>query len=252
MAVELSKLCDFPNSYLTFTVADRSNAARIQLDARCRLTDRRTGQAEEVFLITPCKSERMYVKEKLYQDPNFDFCGIWSRKEYLILRTPLTSDLARAAPKELDAGVLPGRFGQSKIDLRYLENTQPLKSDSAVVQATLKNLYLMARTHVEHADPHLSAMIEYPVKTMNVCEKTTRFQVDTGPLLWPDFESKAKLAVERFDLGFIVYNTFADGEVVLRVQTPIVLKGKEAAKAWHYSKIVPIKAKHELFCVGKL
>lgn len=248
----LAKLCDFTNSYMTFTVLDRSNTARIQLDARCVWTDHTTGKTEEFFLITPCKSERMYVPRKLYQDPNYDFCGIWSRKEYLILRTPVTHNPKRLQDHEANAGVLPGRFGESKIDLRYLADTQPLTTDELIVKATLKNLYLMARTHVSHADPHLSAVVEYPVKTMNVCEKTTRFQVDTGPLIWPDFTSTAKLAVERFLLGFICYNTFADGEVVLRVPTPIVVEGKEVIKAWHYSKIVEIKAKHALFCVGKI
>jgi hypothetical protein len=246
--IDTTRLVDFTNSYMTFTMPDESNIARIQLDARCVVTDRTQGSTDEIFLITPCKSERMYVPEKLYQNPNYDFCGIWSRKEYLILRTHVTHDPKRAG--ELDGGLLPGRFGKSVIDLRYLADTHELKTDAAVVKATLKNQYLMARTHVEHSDPHVSAMIEYPVKTMNVCEKTTRFQVDTGALIWPDFTAKTKLLVERFQLGFICYNTYNDGEVVLRVPTPISVDGKPVSQAWHYSKIVPIKAKHELFCVG--
>jgi hypothetical protein len=172
-------------------------------------------------------------------------------------RDPSTSSCARTSPT-----IQPGQ-GSAKvekrpaglafrIDLRFLADTQPLTTDEQVVQATLKNLFLMARTHVEHNDPHLSAVIEYPVKTMNVCEKTTRFQVDTGPLLWPEFASKESLAVQRFALAFICYNTYADGEAVLRVPTPILVDGRSVSQAWHYSKIVPIKARHELFCVGKL
>src|SRR4051794_502546 len=61
----LAKLCDFPNSYMTFTSKGARNIARIQLDARCVRTDRRTGKSDEYFLITPCRSERMYVEKKL-------------------------------------------------------------------------------------------------------------------------------------------------------------------------------------------
>jgi hypothetical protein len=243
-------LVDFANSYMTFTVKDKSNSARIQLDARCTVTDRGRGTTEDFFLITPCKSERMYQKEKHFQDPNYDFCGIWSRKEYLILRTHAVHDPKRTA--EWDPGANADRFAEVKIDLRTFPETQALTTDEQLVRATLKNLALVARTRVQHTDPHLSAVLEYPIKTMNVCEGTKRFQVDTGPLLLPDFMSKGARAVERFGLAFICYNTYDTAEFVLRQPTPVVVDGKEVCEVMHYSRIVSLSAKHEIFGVGKL
>lgn len=247
-------LCDFSNSYLTFTVPDRSNTARIQLDARCIVTNRNAGTTEEFVLITPCKSERMYLKEGLFQDPNYDFCGIWSRKEYLILRTYPTHDPQRAA--EWDAGENAARFAEVKIDIRTLPHAQPLETDEQVVAATLKNLPLVARTHLTHTDPHVSAVLEYPVKTMNVCESTKRFQVDTGPVLFWDVGHGARdtghklLAPRPLSLAFICYNTNDSAEFVLREPTPVVVDGKEVCKVWHYSRIVRVAARHEIFCAG--
>jgi hypothetical protein len=243
-------LVDFANSYMTFTVKDKSNSARIQLDARCTVTDRGSGTSEDFVLITPCKSERIYLKEKLFQDPNYDFCGIWSRKEFLILRTHASHDPKRVS--ERDPAANTDRFAEVRIDLRTFAETQALTTDEQVVRATLKNLALVARTHVQHTDPHLSAVLEYPIKTMNVCEGTKRFQVDTGPLLLPDFTSRAARAVERLSLAFICYNTYDNGEFVLRQPTPVMVDGKEVCQVMHYSRIVPMTAKHEIFCAGKL
>jgi len=241
-------LCDFSHSYLTFTVPDRSNTARIQLDARCLVTDRNAGTTEEFVLITPCKSERMYLKEALFQDPNYDFCGIWSRQEYLILRTYPTHDPQRVA--EWDAGENAARFAEVKIDVRPLPHAQLLETDEQVVTATRKNLALVARTHLAHADPHLSAVLEYPIKTMNVCEGTKRFQVDTGPVIVPDFGVKHASRITHHALAFIGYNTFNSAEFVLREPTPVAVDGKEVCKVWHYSRIVRMAARHEIFCAG--
>lgn len=244
-------LCDFTNSYLTFTTKDRSNTARIQLDARCLVTDRQQGTTQETVLITPCRSERMYLKEKLFQDPNFEFCGIWSRKEFVLVRTHLRRDPKRAL--EWDAGAnAGGRFGEVKIDIRTLPETQALTTDEQVMRATLKNLALVARTHIQHSDPHFSAVLEYPIKTMNACEDTKRFQVDTGPLLLPDFASTAQRAVEKFSFGHVCYNTFDRAEFVVRQPTPVVIDGKDVCQVMHYGRIVAMPAKNEIFCVGKL
>ena len=87
---------------------------------------------------------------------------------------------------------------------------------------------------------------------MNVSEGTKRFQVDTGPVLLPDFTAQAKRAVEKFHLAFICYNTFDAAEVVLRQPTPVVVDGKEVGQVMHYARIVRLAAKHEIFCAAKI
>lgn len=244
-------LCDFSNSYMTFTMKDRSNIARILLDARCIVTDRQKGETNEVALITPCRSEKMYLKEKLFQDPNYEFGGIWSRKQFVIIRTYLTHDPKREGEWQVGE-VEGGRFADVKIDIRTHAEVTELKEDEQVVRATLKNLPIVARTHVQHTDPHITAVLEYPMKTINVCELTKRFQVDTGPLLLPDFASQAKNAIEKFQLAHVVYNTYTAAEFVIRQPTPITVDGKDVAQVMHYGKITTMPAKNELFCVGKL
>jgi len=245
-------VCDFANSYMTFAVPDRANTARIQLDALCRATDRRTGKTEEYVLITPCKSERMYRERGRFQDPNYDFCGVWSRTEYLIFRTFHVHDPDRAA--EWEAGPNLPRFEEVRIDLRTFPTAQALTTDAQVVEATLRNRHVVARTHVASADGNTSAEIEYPVKTMNVAEPTRRFQVDTGPVIVPTWvygdPPKGERGVEGFSVAFVCYAKLeGHTEFVLREPTPVVVGGSEVARVWHYSRIVETTAKHELFAV---
>jgi len=79
---------------------------------------------------------------------------------------------------------------------------------------------------------------------MNVCEGTQRFQVDTGSLLLPDFHSKAERVIERFSLAFLCYNAFNSAEFVLRTPAPTLM-----GQVMHYSRIVSMPARHELFCI---
>ena len=80
-------------------------------------------------------------------------------------------------------------------------------------------------------------MLEYPVKTMNVLRAPVRFQIDTGPIIVPDFASTADLAVARFDLAHVVYNLFDRGELILR--KPVAVgKGDDGVDVTDYSERV--------------
>jgi hypothetical protein len=241
-------ILEYANSYFTFVMPDRSNVARIQLDARAVITDGRGGE-REFFLITPCKSEQMYTGGRLFQDPNYDFCGIFSREQYAIIRSWAEHDPSRVM--EWDTGLNKERFGEVRFNLRSARGVTPLRSAADVVGATLANRALYARTHIIDGTGR-SAVLEYPVKTMNVVEPPkNRFQVDTGPLLFPTWADPrgqhrpVKLAIDQFALAFIVYEDFRGGEVVLRQPTAV---GSAGTETYHYSRIVETpEATHELF-----
>ena len=244
----MNNVTDFANSYLTFTVPNELNTARIQLDARCVLTDNRAGTMEEFFLISPCQGERMYETSNHFLTPNYEFKGIWSRTEYVLIRTFAEHDPQRA--NEWDAGEIATRFAEVKIDVRALPDAQALTTEAEITRATLENRALVAHTHLNSPDRQYSAVLEYPIKTMNVVKSTNRFQVDTGPLLFPDFEaaqnSPQRRAIEKFSLAFTVYNTFDGAEFVLWQPTSV----GDGTQVRHYSKAVPMPARHEIFSGG--
>lgn len=233
---------DFNRSYLRWSVNDprESNTVRITFDARTEIIDERTGQREEFFLIKPCKSEFMYVKRGMWKDPNYDFMGIWSKRQFRIFRT-WASIPASFAPGMTDGLVqeLDERFKDVKLEVRRFRFAQMLKTDRDVVKASLGGDPMVAFHEIRDAKRKLRAILEYPVTTMNFIEDQGKFQVDTGPLLFPDLASKKKDKIAWLTPAFAVYNDFRHVEFVLRVPTPVA----RGVKVMHYSKILAMNQK---------
>jgi hypothetical protein len=207
------KALDFSRSFVTFftTPAQGGNIARIQIDATCRVDGWGSdGGAGEFHLIAPCRSEHMYLDGQLFQMPNYEFCGIFASDELVLLRTHWTSDRESpeyAKPQE--------RFERIAIDLDHLQ-FENLDSDAEVVQATLDNRRLVAHTELTDPATGARAVIDYPIKTMNVRKFPASFQVDTGPLLVPRWDASDQPGPLRFDVAHVVYWQRDRAEFVLR------------------------------------
>jgi hypothetical protein len=226
---------DFARSFMTWMPhAPDGNIARIQLDAACTLADPATGSAETYYLIAPCRSERMYLDTPLFQMPNYEFCGIWSASELLILRTHWVS--VRDHREYGGYGAPPARFRGVRLDVRTLHAAEPLTTAESIIEATLANRPLIARTELRDPDGGQTATLEYPIKTMNVARHPNRFQIDTGPLIVPDFTSTAPHPIERFEVAHVVYNTFDRAEFILRRPTPIG-EGNPPVRTTDYSDV---------------
>ena len=81
---------------------------------------------------------------------------------------------------------------------------------------------------------------------MNVKEEPVRFQVDTGPLIVPDFGRDAENPIERFDVAHVVYNRFDEAQFILR--KPVAGREGTAAEQYttDYSEIRRVDARNEL------
>ncbi|MBX3010980.1 MAG: hypothetical protein KF832_05710 [Caldilineaceae bacterium] len=238
---------DFANSYMTwFPQEKQGNIARIQLDAACTLIDEASGKQEIFYLIAPCRSERMYLDTPLFQLPNYEFCGIWSADEFLIIRTAWVS-----ARDNRQYGKGRERWQDIHLDIRTFAHTEVLTDDEAIVKATLDNRPLNARTELYDAATGRRALLEYPIKTMNVMVEPMRFQVDTGPLILPDFTATTATPIESFEMAHVVYNGLDKAEFVLR--KPIAGAGGDAdAITTDYAAIQIMAARNEILASFRL
>ena len=236
---------DFTNSYMTFFAHGEGNIARIQLDAACTLVDEADGTETTYYLIAPCRSERMYLDRGLFSMPNYEFCGIWSNEEHLIIRTHWASE-----NDNREHGRNRERFAEVSLDIRAFEEAQALCSASQIVEATLRNLPLVARTELRDEGGELRATLEYPVKTMNVLREPPRFQVDTGPLILPDITSVATAPIARFDVAHVAYNAFDKTEFVLRRPVSIAPDGDSSCSTTDHSVVRVVPARNNIFCAG--
>lgn len=236
-------MIDFANSYMTFFGKHGGNIARIQLDAACTLTDETSGVSEVFYLIAPCRSERMYLETPLFQMPNYEFCGIFSHHDCVLIRTHWASE-----NDNREHGLNRGRFDDVHLDVRTFPTDRSLGDVAAIVAATLDNRPLVARTELRDQERGLRAMLEYPVKTMNVLREPARFQVDTGPLILPDFTSTAEQQIERLELAYVVYNDFDRAEFIRRKPVAIPSVESGLARTTDYSLVEIVAARNEILC----
>ena len=80
---------------------------------------------------------------------------------------------------------------------------------------------------------------------MNVHPPENRFQVDVGPILYPDFSSAAPSLVQRLQLAYVMYNRLDGVEFALRVPTQVT-EG-QSANTLHYSEVVKTGAPSALY-----
>ena len=233
------KTCDFSRSFITFVTQGRGNNARIQVEARCLLTDISSGTEDEYFLVASCKGEDTYGKGILFLDPNYDFCGIFSRQEFRLIRVGVPFRTNETL------GDVERFFEEVKYDIVLVEG-KGLTNNEAIVQATLSNQLLNGRTTLNDAGRY-RATIEFPIKTMNANDIEHLYQVDTGPLLLPDFRSQARRIVERFDLAFVAFNK--PDEAYFVIQGPMSICGTEEPQVSHYHRIVRMDTENEVIAL---
>ena len=231
---------DFPRSFVTFVTPGRTNNARIQVECACTLVA--PGQAPmQYLLVASCKSEDVYVEDGLFKQPNYDFCGIFSEDEYAIVRAHATSDEGG-----YEIGKVAERFEALHIHVARTEG-RVCTRDEEIVQATLANVLLVARTELRDPQSGLEAALEYAIKTMNVREDGNVYQVDTGPVVFPDLAPPGREGIKRLTLAFVAFNCAERAEFVLQV--PTAIGAGDEVRTPHYSEVRKVSTKNETIVV---
>ena len=246
-------MIDFANSYMTWFGADGGSMSRIDIEAACTLVDD-SGAEDDFYLIAPCRAEHTHSDGQLIVMPNYDFRGIFGRTEHRILRKHWVSEPDYLGDTGLDTtggrlldevGRHADRWDKVRLDIGRFDSFTELADRQSVVAATLENRPLVSSTELADEASGVRAVLEYPVKTMNVLNSPVRFQIDTGPIIVPDFASTADLAIARLDLAHVVYNLFDRGELILR--KPIAVgEGVSRTSVTDYSKRVEYKGSNAL------
>jgi hypothetical protein len=254
-AKRMTDACNFQSSFMTWDFPYRKdprpnarhniphgNLARIDLDALIDVIDDKTGVAERFVLIAPCRTEWVYAENRLFQLPSSEYRNIYSLTEERGVRQSLTDDGVRSVSHPVK-----DNFRSLKIDVKTYRNTRLLKTPAEIVKATAENLPLVGRTEVRESKTSPRFVLEYPIRTMNFQPKTNSFQVDTGPLLMPDFKIAAKKSIDRLEMAFIAYNRLDRAEFLIRRPTPVLDKdGKELCKVLHFAESRELPAKTEI------
>jgi hypothetical protein len=253
---------DFSRSFLTFridtlkkppaTVSHKPpftlNNARIPIDCRCAITDKRTGESHEYVLGVNCKTERVGVERDIWTEPNADFVPVFSREQFLNIKTfdhvgkqVMLFPPSLGLQPERQTGRVADAFDRVRIDLVTRE-AEVLETADRIIEATLANHTLVARTEIQ-GDRYV-AVLDYPVKTMNANEREKIYQTDTGPLLLPDTAASCEPEdlIAGFELAFAAFNSPDWIEFLVRAPTAVT----EEISVYHYSRSVRFDARNQI------
>jgi len=261
----MSRICDFTNSYFHFridlerqpavTVSHKPpftmNHVRIQLECRCVITDTRSGEDTQFVLGAACKTERVGVDRDVWTAPNADFNPVVSETDFLIMKCWDRCDKGVLLyPPSL--GVQPerqvGRAAEAwvlhRTDLTWRDG-KVLETVEQLIDAVFRNRALSARTEFA-LDGRYRVALEYPVKTINVSDRDGHYQVDTGPVLFPDLSLGEEALIANLRLAYVAHNAPDWAEFLVNVPTPLT----EEIAVHHYSKPQRVKAKNTMLDVS--
>jgi hypothetical protein len=132
------------------------------------------------------------------------------------------------------------------------EFVEELDTWEKIRDATATGIPVVSRTEFSNPDTGLKAVVECPVKTMNISHPEKMYQVDTGPVAFPDISKNYDPQIDCLSLAFLAFNKDHFTDFVIETPVPVVEDGREVAVLYHYSKILSIETSNKLYALGKV
>ena len=220
-----------------------SNEVRFWIESRTRVIDETGGNSEDFYQTGSCKSENTFRENDLFQQDNYDYLPIFSARYGLIFRRH-----ARLSDRYRETRPYEEMFGGYDLHLVEGDRILELPSNAAIREETYRFAPLVSQTEIHNEDTGLRAVIECPVKTMNTRREGDLYQVDTGPIAFPDLLKRRERLVDCLSLAFVAFNAPHFADFVIEAPTPVDPDNPDL-RVHHYSKIVSLPARNRLFAV---
>lgn len=224
-----------------------ANAVRFWVESRTTLIDDRTGTSTDYYQCGSCKSENTFAERNLFVKDNYDFLPIFGGGDWLLFRR--TARLNPGYPQVAKAEKV---WGVPILRLHGAPSATVLDTWEKIRDATAAGIPIVTQTEISNPDTGLRAIIECPTKTMNISLNKKLYQVDTGPVAFPDLTKRYERQIECLSLAFIAFNAPHFADFVIEQPTPVIEDGKELCKIHHYSGPISLPAKNVIFAHGKI
>ena len=239
----MTQCLDYGRSFICNT--SPQNAVRFWVESRTTLFDDQAGTEITFLQCGSCKSEHTFAKENLFIQDNYDFMPIYGGEDMLIFRRHVdVRDRYRQLRKVVEL------WGKPNMKLAYGKTVRELKTFEEIRDATATEVPIAAQTEITNKETGLRAVIEYPVKTMNISIDESIYQVDTGPIALPDLSKRYDPAVDSVRLAFVAFNAPHFADFVIEQPTPVVKDEQELCRVYHYSNPISLPAKNSVLAVS--
>ena len=235
---------DYGQSFTIGTGTGATNECRFWIESRLRIIDEGSGAHEDYLQGASCKSEHTFAAADLFQEDNYDFLPIFGPEYGIIFRR-------KAYLNDNYKSYVPSRdlFGGVLEHLVEAPQAQLLTTTAQVREATYRYAPIVAQAEITDEGTGLRAIIECPVKTMNTRRESEMYQVDTGPVAFPDLSHRYERHVEAIALAFVAFN--APGFADFVIERPIAIEAGAGAscRVHHYSELVTLPSANRLYAL---
>lgn len=223
------------------------NAVRFWVESRTRIIDEQAGTWTDYYQCASCKSEHTFAERDLFQKDNYDFLPILGKDLWLIFRR--TVRVSEGYRKVTPVDEL---WGRPILKLREVPEAAGLDTWEQIRDATAAAVPLVTQTEIANKETGLRAVIECPTKTMNVSLETKSYQVDTGPVAFPDLATRHDPEIGCLSLAFVAFNAADFADFVVEQPTPVMEDGVAKSDVYHYSNPFSLPAANRVLALGKV
>ena len=246
-AADSQSCIDYGRSFFCNTA--EFNSVRMWIESRTTIIDPKAGTATVYYQGASCKSENTFGEKDLFYKDNYDFLPIFGDGKVLVFRRKANQP-AEGYRNIKKMEEMWG--GDPVIYLPVPEVVTELDTFEKIRDATAAGLLIVTRTEFENPDTGLKAVIECPCKTMNISHPKKMYQVDTGPVAFPDLSKRYDVQIDCLSLAFIAFNKPDFADFVIEAPTLIIKDEKEVATIYHYSRMAHVTGINAIFALGKI
>ncbi len=242
-----SKCIDYGKSFLCNTA--EFNSVRMWIESKTTIFDTKAGKSTIYYQGASCKSENTFGEKDLFYKDNYDFLPIFGDGKVLVFRRRVNKrgEEYRSIKNMEDMwGGNPVVYAPVASVITELDTFEKIRD------ATAAGIPIVTQTEFQNNETGLRAVIEAPCKTMNISHPKKMYQVDTGPIAFPDLSKKYDNQIDCLSLAFIAFNKSHFADFLIEAPTSVMEGDKEVATVYHYSKITTMNVKNRIFALEKV
>lgn len=218
------------------------NNVRFWVESRTVLID--GDQRAEYYQCGSCKSENTFAEKDLFKGDNYDFLPILGDGLWLVFRRTASLSPSYRSIKKVEEV-----WGPPLFKLRDAKKLTVLDTWEKIRDFTAAGTPIVSRTELSDEQTGLKAVIECPVKTMNISLDKQMYQVDTGPVCYPDLSRRYEPRIDCLRLAFVAFNAPHFADFVVEQPTDVTTEGEKRGQTYHYSEPFSKPARNTLLAV---
>jgi hypothetical protein len=222
------------------------NSVRFWVESRTRIIDAQEKSITDYYQCGSCKSENTFAEKDLLMQDNYDFLPILGGGHWLVFRRMcrVSDQYRNTSPDQI--------WGDPVLKLKHAPAVTTLETWEQIRDVTAAAIPIVTQTEITNPDTGLRAIIECPCKTMNVSLENRLYQVDTGPIAYPDLSKRYDPEIDCLSLAFIAFNAPHFADFVIEQPIPVNAEEPEGARVYHYAKPFSVPAVNRVLALGKI